>query len=115
MSVKRKPSRHQRGYGNAHEARRRNLEPYVRSGLAICTRCGQPIKPGDRWHLDHRDDRAGYLGASHALCNLRAAAAKTNAIKARTRGSAPLRWSREWYVPDPGTVVDYGNGRIVEC
>ena len=42
------------------------------------------------------------------------AAAKTNAIKARTRGLAPVRWSREWYVPDPGTVVDYGGGRTVE-
>ena len=114
MSVKRKPSRHQRGYGTAHETRRRRLEPHVRSGRAVCTRCGQPIQPGDKWHLDHRDDRAGYLGAAHAVCNLRAAAAKTNEKRSRTRQPTPLRWSREWYVPDLGTVVDLGGGRIVE-
>ena len=114
LSVTRKPSRHQRGYGAAHQARRRNLEPYVRSGLAICTRCGQPIQPGDKWHLDHLDDRAGHLGARPRLLQPRLPAAKTNAIKARKRGPAPLRWSREWYVPDPGTIVDYGGGRVVE-
>ena len=25
-----------------------------------------------------------------------------------------LLWSREWCVPDPGTIVDHGNGRMVE-
>ena len=104
---------HQRGYGAAHQTRRRNLEPLVRSGQAVCTRCGQPIRADELWHLDHRDDRAGYLGAAHQICNLRAAAAKTNEKRAQTREPTPLRWSREWHVPDPGTVVDYGGGNVV--
>jgi hypothetical protein len=36
----------------------------------------------DRWHLDHADDGVGYLGASHARCNTRAAAIKTNKERA---------------------------------
>jgi hypothetical protein len=27
-----------------------------------CCRCGHLIEPGKPWHLDHRDDRSGYLG-----------------------------------------------------
>ena len=65
-------SRHARGYTNAHVARRRQLEPLVATGQASCCRCGQLIQCGQPWHLDHRDDRSGYLGPSHATCNLRA-------------------------------------------
>ncbi len=63
-AARKKPqlSRHARGYTNAHVARRRQLEPLVATGQASCSRCGQPIKPGQPWHLDHRDDRNGYLG-----------------------------------------------------
>ena len=110
--TKPKASRHARGYGSARESRRRSLESYVRSGRAFCTRCGQLIQPGETWHLDHRDDRAGYLGAAHAVCNLRAAAAKTNEKRARSRESTLLRWSRQWFALEPGSVVDYGDGRI---
>jgi hypothetical protein len=114
MSSRPKASREARGYGPAHRRRRELLEPQVRAGLVACCRCGQLIKPGERWALDHRDDRRGYNGAAHAVCNARAGAAKANENRARTRELPPLRWSREWFVPEPGTVVDYGDGRIVK-
>jgi hypothetical protein len=40
-------------------------------------RCGVAIDPSERWHLDHADDRSGYLGPSHARCKLEAAGRKT--------------------------------------
>jgi hypothetical protein len=69
---KRQSSRHARGYTNTHVAHRRQLEPLVATGQVNCCRCGQLIEPGQAWHLDHREDRRGYLGPSHATCNLRA-------------------------------------------
>jgi hypothetical protein len=36
---------------------------------------------GQKLHLDHNDDRTGWLGFSHAKCNLRAAARKARAIQ----------------------------------
>jgi hypothetical protein len=98
---KRQSSRHARGYTNAHVARRRQLEPLVATGQVRCCRCGQLIEPGQAWHLDHRDDRRGYLGPSHATCNLRAAAHKRNAA----RKERQLIWSRVWFEPIPPNVV----------
>jgi hypothetical protein len=72
------------GYTNAHVARRRQLEPLVATGQVACCRCDQLIEPGQPWHLDHRDDRRGYLGAAHAVCNLRAAAHKRNSMRKDT-------------------------------
>ncbi len=102
---KRQLSRHARGYTNAHVARRRQLEPLVATGQVACCRCNELIQPGQLWHLDHRDDRRGYLGPSHATCNLRAAAEKTNG----KRTDHPLIWSRVWYEPIPPNVVLSGN------
>ena len=45
--------------------------PYVNAGNATCARCHEPIHAGEEWHLDHNDTRDGYLGVSHAYCNLR--------------------------------------------
>src|SRR5262245_11836424 len=67
-----------RGYGHRHQIMRKRVARSVRAGTAVCARCGLGIAPGSEWHLDHTDDRSGYLGPSHAECNLRAAAAKTN-------------------------------------
>ena len=98
---KRQLSRHARGYSDAHVARRRQLEPRVATGQVACSRCGQPIQPGQPWHLDHTDDRRGYLGPAHATCNLRAAANKTNGTRREHswsgRGSGPSRSRRTWF------------------
>jgi hypothetical protein len=57
-------------YGPAHRARRKLLEPLVASGAVACARCGEPIEPSERWHLDHDDiDKTKYIGASHERCN----------------------------------------------
>jgi hypothetical protein len=100
MSV-RKPSRHVRGYGTAHEYKRKAIEPAVITGQTVCCRCGEPIKPSDEWHLDHSDDRSGYLGVSHAYCNLQAAGRKRQELR-REQGEIGYRnWSRVWFEPVP--------------
>jgi hypothetical protein len=67
---------------------RAEFERLVRVGAAICARCGRPIGPGQNWDLDHRDDRLGYLGASHRGCNVAAANAR-RAKSARPDGVPP--------------------------
>ncbi len=79
-----------RGYGGRLQAERRRWEPIVQSGRVACVRCGLPIAPGARWHLDHDEDRVHYLGPAHAVCNLRAGGQKGNAIK-----RSPLRGGAE--------------------
>jgi hypothetical protein len=37
----------------------------VATGQEACARCGELIEPWERFDLDHRDDRQGYLGVSH--------------------------------------------------
>jgi hypothetical protein len=61
-----KRSTNARGYGSTHQADRKRWGPIVEAGYASCCRCGYPIVPGSRWHLDHRDDKLGYRGVSHA-------------------------------------------------
>jgi hypothetical protein len=48
---------------------RRRWEPRVAAGEIACARCGERISPIEDWHLDHADDRTGYLGPSHVRCN----------------------------------------------
>jgi hypothetical protein len=50
--------------------------------------------PGQKLHLDHNDDRTGWLGFSHAACNLRAAAKKARAIQlaGKRRPNTAHRW-----------------------
>lgn len=60
---------HERGYGRAHQKERRRWIPKVASGRINCARCGKRISPLEPWHLDHTDDRTGYLGPSHVACN----------------------------------------------
>ena len=88
---KRQPSRHLRGYGSTHDARRRQVKPLVEAGNAVCSRCGDPISPREQWHLDHTDDRLGYLGVAHVYCNLRAAGIKTAKLREKS-----TRTSRIW-------------------
>jgi hypothetical protein len=49
------------------------------TGMVKCARCPEFINPLEPWHLDHTDDRTGYLGASHAACNLSAAGSAAHA------------------------------------
>jgi hypothetical protein len=69
-------------YAGQHQAIRRALLPdaYGRP----CPRCGFPMLPGQDLDLDHTDDRAGYIGMSHATCN-RAAGARLSNQRRRAR------------------------------
>ena len=105
-----------RGYGFAHRARRRALAPVVASGKAVCARCLEPIVPGDEWHLDHSDTQQGYVGVLHALCDLRAAAAKTNGRRpVIDEDERQYRWSQKWFDDTPigttcGDEIYVGSG-----
>jgi hypothetical protein len=69
-------SKQARGYGPVHQAVRRRWARVIAQRSVLCARCGEPITVGMAWHLDHRDDRTGYLGPSHAGCNVSAAATR---------------------------------------
>lgn len=73
-----RPSTTDRGYGTDHQRERRRWARIVAKGGVRCARCPRLIDPNEPWHLDHNDDRTGYLGPSHADCNDRAAARKRN-------------------------------------
>jgi hypothetical protein len=108
-----KLSTSERGYGRSHQRARAELQRLVAEGTAFCSRCGQLIRPGQEWHLDHRDDRLGYRGAAHASCNV--GAANRRRAKSVPPMEAPpddpargiywgppdefgvRRWSRLWY------------------
>ena len=62
-------TKQQRGYDANHDRTRARWAPKVATGTVRCARCGTLIRPTDRWHLDHTDDRRGYLGPSHEFCN----------------------------------------------
>jgi ribosomal protein L44E len=63
-------TRQQRGYDAAHDRLRARWARKVATGKVNCARCKKRISPLEAWHLDHTDDRTGYLGPSHALCNV---------------------------------------------
>src|SRR5438045_6044418 len=91
-----------RGYGHQHQQRRKVWARKVAKGDVACARCGGLIVPGSKWHLDHTDDRSGYLGPSHAGCNMAAGAAKTNG-RYLPGYSVPVDQmfaSRHWYPAD---------------
>lgn len=62
-------TRQQRGYDAGHDRLRAKWKPRVERCEVKCARCGQLILPLETWHLDHTDDRTGYLGPSHERCN----------------------------------------------
>ena len=68
-----------RGYGYQYQKLRKALLPSAYG--TPCARCGLPMLPGQKLHLDHNDDRTGWIGFSHAACNVRAAAKKARAIQ----------------------------------
>lgn len=62
--------KHREMYGYDHRQRRKELAPLVRSGRAVCARCGQLIGWMDKWDLGHVDgDRTRYAGPEHLACN----------------------------------------------
>jgi hypothetical protein len=72
-------------YGSTHKRLRREWASTVATGRVTCPRCMELIRPGQRWHLGHRDDGKGYSGPEHEGCNLSAASAKAHAV----------RWARD--------------------
>ena len=104
------------GWGHQHQRRRASLAPYVNRGKATCARCHEPIHPGEQWHLDHNDSRDGYLGVSHATCNLKAGADKVNGRRRATvaRQEDPYKWSQRWFEDPPFGTINYDGGRNPE-
>jgi hypothetical protein len=84
-----------RGYGTGHQRERARWKPKVDAGLVDCFRCHQPIEPGRAWDLGHNDERTGWTGPEHLVCNRRSGgrngALVTNAARGQTVHS-----SREW-------------------
>jgi|SRR5579862_193339 len=91
-----------RGYGAAHRATRAQWAAQVEAGTVACARCGHLIVPGSEWHLDHADDGDGYLGPSHASCN----------IAARNGHRPEVRVWQPPIKPSPPAPVD-DDGRVI--
>ena len=78
-------------YGYEHQRTRAAWAPIVATGTVACVRCGKTIAVGQRWHLDHEDDRVHYKGPAHAICNITAAGHHGSAIRAsRTKSTRAL-------------------------
>ena len=75
------------GWGSQHQKLRKALLPSAYG--KPCVRCGLPMLLGQKLHLDHNDNRTGWLGFSHAACNLRAAAKKARAIQLYGKRPSP--------------------------
>ena len=87
-----------RGYGSQHQALRARLLAAWRPGQP-CARCGQPMNY--RWTTDrtgrkvsaidlgHNDQRTGYTGLEHRVCNRRDGQRKTAAINRARGGISP--------------------------
>jgi hypothetical protein len=88
------------GWGSKHQKLRAALLPQAYG--QPCARCGHPMLPGQILHLDHTDDRTGWLGFSHGSrchicgkrCNLTAAAKKARRIQlyGKRRTKPVHRW-----------------------
>ena len=67
-------------YTPAHHATRRAWTPHVEAGVVNCWRCHQPIQPGTRWDLGHRDDGAP-SHPEHITCNRSEGATRGNRLR----------------------------------
>jgi hypothetical protein len=93
-----------RGYGSGHRKLRAALLPQAYG--TPCVRCGHVMLPGQLLHLDHNDDRTGYLGFSHGgrchicgrRCNVEAAARKAKMVRryGKTRVKARVKPVHRW-------------------
>lgn len=90
-----------RGYGAHHKKLRKQVEPIVAAGQALCWRCiangihpdQARINPGDNWDLGHADtpDATGvrpYMGPEHPACN--------RATAGRHTYGPPIDTTRQW-------------------
>lgn len=84
-----------RGYGTAHQRERASWVAKVDAGLVNCVRCKEPIEPGRPWDLGHNDERTGWTGPEHRVCNRRAGGANGAAVTNATRRPT-VHTSREW-------------------
>lgn len=89
------PTNASNGYGRKHQNERKRWEPIVAAGNVRCARCRKLILPGMAWHLDHAPGKRGYLGPSHAKCNV-VAGAKLGAAITNAKKRARRRVSRRW-------------------
>jgi hypothetical protein len=93
-----KLSPEQRGYGQAHRARRRGIAPMVEAGIVRCARCGELIRPGEPWDLGHVDgtERMVHSGPEHRRCN-RATELRGNHLLAMLENTrSACRHSHSW-------------------
>jgi hypothetical protein len=82
----------QKGYGTAHQRRRRQWATVVARGEAVCVRCCRAIFPFQPWDLDHSDDRTETRGPAHRKCNRAAGARRGNKKRARVRKIRSRVW-----------------------
>ena len=71
--------------------KRLQVKQLVDRGGVRCCRCGQPIRPNQRWHLDHSDapgshQRGEYAGLSHSWCNIFARNQRIAALARQAQG-----------------------------
>ena len=90
-----------RGYGSAHQARRRRWAKRIYSGEEVNrARCGYPILPGQAWDLGHVDgDKSQYQGPEHRRCNRQTATHKAKQSRRRSYAyvdEQPCKVSRQW-------------------
>ena len=102
------------GWGHYHQRQRAAIAPLVNAGHPTCCRCHEPIHAGEEWHLDHNETRDGYLGVSHATCNLSAGAHKRNRQRRPDeRVERPYVWSQRWFDDPPVGTVVLGHERVI--
>jgi hypothetical protein len=98
-----------RGYGQEHRRKVARERP-LQVGKP-CARCGWPMLAGQPIQLDHTDDRTGYLGWSHRLCNVRASNRRRARLRraqrqpTATRRSARLQAEPAYSEAQPGVWV----------
>jgi hypothetical protein len=61
---------------------------YLVCAQPVCVMAQRTIGQGDAWHLGHNDSGTGYIGPTHARCNVRDGAVRGNA---RSRGAETVR------------------------
>jgi hypothetical protein len=92
MATKRSNGR--QTYGSAHRnLKKRLLADLRRRPGQPCERCGYPMTVEMELHLDHAPG-GGYLGLSHASCNMRAGQQITTAILRERNWQPPARSQR---------------------